>query len=457
MLMLDVAIALSLVYLMMAGLVSGIQEALAIFLQQRGKMLRKGIESLLCGAVSMTGNDTSLLEKVYKHPMIDVLRDGQRLPSYVPASSFVLAFVDTLVDGYRCAQPLFAGLPEAVEKLPEGDLKRSLRVIIQQANGDVGKLQSLLEAHFNAVMDRVTGWYKRQTHWVLFLVAAVLSVAFNVDSVHLGQQLVTNNELRNRLVASADQVVKEGTQQIAPNAPAPVSGDPLNEKLDEVSKLLTDFRKLNLPIGWKDCNPSAAKSNPQQESKNPTPGKPDGVPPAPAGKNADAQSAAASVEMCTPNGAPSTVSSWLLVMGGWFVTAVAASLGAPFWFQMLSKLIPIRSAGVKPGTESAPGATGQAQVSPVTVVVPPAASPAGGPGSTTPPVVGPRNDFEKSRLTENDIIHLQRALGLADDKLSAVLDEATRSALKAWQQARGQPASGEFDETAVMAILYPQT
>ena len=52
---------------------------------------------------------------------------------------------------------------------------------------------------------------------------------------------------------------------------------------------------------------------------------------------------------------PHWVRCWLLVFVGWLMTALAVSLGAPFWFDSLNKLIVVRST-VKPqeksGTES---------------------------------------------------------------------------------------------------------
>ncbi len=37
-------------------------------------------------------------------------------------------------------------------------------------------------------------------------------------------------------------------------------------------------------------------------------------------------------------------SHWL----GWLITAAAVSLGAPFWFDLLNKLVNLRAAGKKP-------------------------------------------------------------------------------------------------------------
>lgn len=39
---------------------------------------------------------------------------------------------------------------------------------------------------------------------------------------------------------------------------------------------------------------------------------------------------------------PQNRNSWLLKILGWLLTAVAVSLGAPFWFDLLNKFISVR-------------------------------------------------------------------------------------------------------------------
>ena len=39
---------------------------------------------------------------------------------------------------------------------------------------------------------------------------------------------------------------------------------------------------------------------------------------------------------------------FLLALIGWFIGAAAISMGAPFWFDMLVKLVNVRRAGLKP-------------------------------------------------------------------------------------------------------------
>lgn len=46
---------------------------------------------------------------------------------------------------------------------------------------------------------------------------------------------------------------------------------------------------------------------------------------------------------------PKDLPGWLFKVLGWLITAVAISFGAPYWFDVLSKLTPLRSAGKAPG------------------------------------------------------------------------------------------------------------
>ncbi|HXP02869.1 MAG TPA: hypothetical protein VN808_02035 [Stellaceae bacterium] len=42
---------------------------------------------------------------------------------------------------------------------------------------------------------------------------------------------------------------------------------------------------------------------------------------------------------------------------GWVITALATSLGAPFWFDALNNLLQLRNTGPKPQRSDAPTAT----------------------------------------------------------------------------------------------------
>jgi hypothetical protein len=53
---------------------------------------------------------------------------------------------------------------------------------------------------------------------------------------------------------------------------------------------------------------------------------------------------------------PTRPSNWYGAVAGWFLTALAISLGAPFWFDLLGRVARLRSTGVRPPTSLPPSA-----------------------------------------------------------------------------------------------------
>jgi hypothetical protein len=43
-----------------------------------------------------------------------------------------------------------------------------------------------------------------------------------------------------------------------------------------------------------------------------------------------------------------SATAWVLKALGWLITALAVSLGGPFWFELLNRLVDMRGAGKKP-------------------------------------------------------------------------------------------------------------
>jgi hypothetical protein len=315
--MLEVAIGLALVYLLLSLICTALKETLEARLKIRASHLEKGLRVLL---QDPTG--TLLLQTLYKHPLIDGLFSGDydpekvrsttttSLPSYIPASNFATALIDTIVRGpVETASPpptgeiSFDSLRAAVSNsttLPTS-IQRVMLIMLDSAHGDLAKAQENIETWFNSGMDRVSSWYKRQTQWILLLIGLVIAVILNVDSVKVATELYRNDTLRAGAVAQAGAVTKSGTM------PA-----------DFTNTAMATLDKLKLPIGWQDY-----------ESK-PVPCK-----------------AGFQELFCI------VYASFF----GWLITAIAISFGAPFWFDLLNKLISVRSA-VKPQATTPAGTTG---------------------------------------------------------------------------------------------------
>src|SRR6266516_4055771 len=95
----------------------------------------------------------------------------------------------------------------------------------------------------------------------------------------------------------------------------------------------TQLTNLKVPIGW--CSGSAASgSTLQQVTSEP---------------DADGDASEHTEVPCTPDRQlPSNGSAWLLKISGLLITMIALSQGAPFWFDLLKKLVNLRLAGDAP-------------------------------------------------------------------------------------------------------------
>lgn len=453
--MLDIIIAIFLIYALFAGLVSGINEFIVQTLSLRGRVLFEGIAVMLgeMSGTHMPGvlkpffikiEGAKVSEDIYKHPLIDSLSPiGCSRPSYISPQIFSTALVQVLSkDGSLTA--LRQSLDD--RNTPLGKL---FGPMLDEASGDLEKFKAKVEAHFNAVTDRVNGWFKRRTQFVMFIIGLLLAISFNVDSIHIVQQLKSNPEKVQELVKIAGDVKEKAAVAEAKANPSndsstqTVSSQNIAKSYDELIKKIDEFMSMELPIGWYLPD---TKSNCKQHTPEVASPKEDKKTlinsfVQPISQFFHKQQLSEEDVKCISDQLENPM-KWL----GWFITALAGTLGAPFWFDAISKLFAIRGAGKKP-EETAPPATPSVSVQ---VSTPTAAS------SMTPQDT-PLNDYEASRLNGDDIEGLQRALGMPAAKINGKLSEELRQLLREWQRINGKIATGQFDESTVLALLYPET
>ena len=318
---LDVAIGLAFTYLLLSIMVSGLQEIFTNFISLRGKKLRGGIAALLAGSKSGVAS-TDLFDKVFGHALISDLATN-RLPSYVPARNFSMALFEALKkDGSQ--DPLIKQIEQGIASLPEGSAKQSLTAFVTQAAGDVATLQKRVETWFDDGMDRVSGTYRRFSQYFTLGCGLVIAILINVDSITLARTLWTDPTIRAVLVGAAQQYEDEA--KTAPTADAKAKADEARCRL----------AFLPLPIGWRDTQAivEACKAG-----KTPN----------------DAIDISSAASLFYDRVFKSGSGLWIVV--GWFVTALAVSFGAPFWFAALQDLFKIRNAGPKPPRADQGGGT----------------------------------------------------------------------------------------------------
>ncbi|WP_085317788.1 C40 family peptidase [Derxia lacustris] len=147
--------------------------------------------------------------------------------------------------------------------------------------------------------------------------------------------------------------------------------------------------------------------------------------------------------------------NWLRVLAGLVLTTAFIALGAPFWFDVLSRVVKLRAAGrLRADEETAAKGTGNAPLP--SIATPPADGSGGGGAAAAKSSDAPAgmaaglNDFE-SQLTRREIAALQVRLGVAP---SSVLDRETRIALNKWQNDNGYtPLLDQLTPTLYEAIM----
>lgn len=296
---LEVAIGMAFVYLILSLFCTAINEAIAGILGSRAKNLENGIKSLFTDGDKTPG--VTLAQTIYNHGLVQSLyrstateqpwysKLGSNLPSYIPARVFSSALSDVLFGGEpeAAAPSPLSGMLAKVQELPASKGKDAILTLVSQAGGDITRTRLAFETWYDDGMERVAGWYKRKTQIVLFMIGLVIAVSLNVDSIMIGRSLWANPALRSYAVAAAEQYALHNKNPLQPSFTA--------------QEDLNVLQSLALPIGWSYVKVTS-------------------------------------------------FSFWnvIFVITGWFLTAIAMTLGAPFWFDTLNRLMVIRST-IKPG------------------------------------------------------------------------------------------------------------
>ena len=339
----EVAIGLIFVYMALSLVCSSLKELIAQFTRLRGKTLKEGINRML--------SDDTLYTRFYEHPLIKSMSQKSRQkiqpPSYIPSKTFAITLLDVVSNlekrqdrtsdasdpiqdptqdptqdatqdaAAESAIPDFSGLREKIDNLPPGDIRTVLLILFDNADNDLERAKQNVEAWFDSTMDRVSGWYKRKAQLILLVLAFIVTGAMNADTIKLTSTFLQNPALRGEIALAASRYMdeqesnaqKKGTDD--ERYPEPIcseehdsdaqkkgSGDK-STPVVEFKQQLKLFEKLSLPLGWsKETLPSGAE--------------------------------------------------WILKIIGLAFTAFAASLGAPFWYDLLNKLTKLRATGKVP-------------------------------------------------------------------------------------------------------------
>jgi len=199
---LEVEIGIIFIYLLLAICCTAVNEWISGLLKTRSKLLREGIEQLL--GSSKDPEAAKDITSFYGHPLIKGLMPRSSLPSYLSGRAFATAVMDIATPqctGALTYDDLVAGIKN---DLPASDLKTSLLALLQSTNKTIQGAQFKIESWYDDAMDRVSGSYKRKTQIWTLMVAILLTIATNADTIHMMRRLWVEPTLRSVVAASAE-------------------------------------------------------------------------------------------------------------------------------------------------------------------------------------------------------------------------------------------------------------
>lgn len=370
---LDVVIGLIFVYLLYSLLATVLSEIVATVLSLRARNMREAISRMLSDEEEKSGvqrflNSLKLWRSVrdkttedfYRHPEIRYLGSSTLYPypSGFKAVSFSKTLLNLLFGG---SKPLTRERIDAtINNLkthagPVGtETAQYIQLLWNDCYGDIEKFKLQLEAWFDRTMEQATEWYKRKVQVMLMILGFLIAWVFNVDTFVIVNKLSYDKDARAGIVNMAIAYV-ENNPVTPRTATTDSSGlEAFNRKLDSLlvvkRQLDKDIHAANSLLGITSWLPDklTVTVDPQTKERTFAPQ----VDVAALPDNYRVWCAGTKVFSFRDK-----IFHFFRVLAvhfpGFLITAIAISLGAPFWFDLLTKLMRVRtSAKQKTDTES---------------------------------------------------------------------------------------------------------
>jgi len=331
----DVAVGMSFLFFVLAIFASAVNEAVTAVFGIRSRSLRNWLNDGLPtpGQVDAgRAGASAVLDAFYSHPSVNGLTRNGKLPSYIPSEHAITALLDVGAARLQAAQ---------------GEAAAGWKIVAHTADNTEQLIKSLPNGPIKDAL--LSAWVRADGDVSAFRAAAERWFDDGMDRLSgwykrrvqvfmWGFGLVIALILNADAIRIAETLWKDPTvrQLVDTQAGHVASGTP------SVKTASTYLHQLPLPIGW-------------------------GGPGTPFPPNVD----------------------WNLPLQliGILITSAAVALGAPFWFDALSKLGSLRSTGPQPTPTNTGMAAPSITINPAPV---PAAAPAGGvsPPPAPPPDAG---------------------------------------------------------------------
>lgn len=377
---LDVALSLTFFYLIASMFVSGIAEFINTLFEKRSSLLWEALGKLQDSWAS--GKKDAFQD----HPLVKFFEHEKgmiwsKATSYINADTFVSVVLDK-IDIQNIVFPVQSDAVDSLlNNLENGDFKKVITIFLKESK-DLKDFKKCLSNWFDLYMAEVSSWYKRYTRIVVWVIAIIVSVALNLNSIKITEKLYLDPTLRESMVNQALKVAKnkdfksfeQNTQgdflkYLQANDSSLVdSADRIIIKTKNDSTKITDLYKQfdkndttkNVVVKWLSADFIKSVKNNKDTAISKFVRRV-----LVAKTSSDLQ--ALQVKENYIKYLQQNLSSLGLPMGwnkemcgsinflsiiGWLLTAAALSFGAPFWFDLLLKIVNIRNVVKQEATKS---------------------------------------------------------------------------------------------------------
>lgn len=317
--MLQVIIGIIFTYLLLSLFATILNELLASYFAFRGYFLERTIKRMLIPRDRNRGKrpeeqrepvDEAIFHEFKDNIIVQQLRQSRMpgrwstFPSYLEDKTFSQVFINILERKAK-VDSAFLKANTLINAIPENsNLRRLLEEVKVRGVETVDDFAEHVQGLYNIMMDRASGVYKQHIQVITIVVGFGIAAAFNADTFQIYKSLSSNPDARLEVVAMAENFIATNSARgIQPAESADIQQ--LNNQLTTLLNQDIERIKNPLGIGW--------------------------------GHN-DIDTEEMEIGIW----------GWVQRVLGWLITSIAIALGAPFWFDILRKIMMVRSPNITP-------------------------------------------------------------------------------------------------------------
>jgi hypothetical protein len=337
----------------MSAIVSSVQELIFQAFGWRTRNLRRTIERMLADDVYKN----EIGRRVYRHPLLNGAGGARKQLTHIEPETFAIAVATAVQPAWSTGDPI-AAMPQSVDALRDGGLKEKLELIIPQPKEGENYRETINQAlitWFNTSMTKAGNTYKADAKVMAYGIAAAATVALNVSPIEIGQRMMNDQALRTSIGSAIPQMAPLLSAAAGSDSTTDAMGllatNPQAANLFAVLKCRES--QTSLPIGWPwmagvlDSFGRSSKPDAEGETVQTTPqtsilSEEDRVCGEAVRKveaDGNLKSLVASNQFEREYGPNfKTDPAWMILLG-WLITVLAAAQGAPFWFNLIQKVV----------------------------------------------------------------------------------------------------------------------